>query len=458
MNNTATIKVNIFKERIFTMKKALPVFFAVMCVCLCMTSFASSLSPAIGILSERLEMKRCITTNEVLSFNEESFDEYFGKNTKSIIVASLPDASQGVLYCGGFEVKEGQTLTRDSFSFVTFAPNDDFLGTSDFLISNEKKLLCCNVNVSAVQNKPPVTGKQMVETQKNISVFKTFSAADPENDSLVYEIVKYPRYGKISINDSDGMFVYSPKSDFMGKDSFSYRAVDTFGNTSDTQKVEIRVSKPSCNAYFSDMENHWAHNSAVKMASTGLMTGEKQGDETFFYPEKDMTRGDFLALSLITAGLEKDVPYVDKTAFSDDEAIPSNIKSYAQYAYDKGIVSGYDDGNGGVCFDSESAVTRAQAAVIVSKILGFEENNVKAEEKLYTDAAAIPSWAMGSISTLTACGIINGVPSGEISPEKVLTRAEGAEIICNVSDYIEDKKQEENKKKKTIFNLFGLLG
>ena len=39
------------------MKKTVSVFFAVMCFCLCVTSFAQSLSPAIDILSKRLEMK-----------------------------------------------------------------------------------------------------------------------------------------------------------------------------------------------------------------------------------------------------------------------------------------------------------------------------------------------------------------------------------------------------------------
>ena len=437
------------------MKKTVSVFFAVMCFCLCVTSFAQSLSPAIDILSKRLEMKRCITQNSVLSFESDSFDEFFGENTSEVVVSSLPDVSQGVLRCGGFELQEGQTLTRDSFSLMTFVPAGDFSGVSSFSFDKENCVLTCSVNVSEVLNTTPVTGKQTVETQKNIKVFKAFSAADPENDSLSYEIVKYPRYGKLSVNDGDGMFVYSPEADFMGKDSFSYRAVDTFGNSSDVQKVEIRVSKPSCKVYFSDMENHWAHNSAVKMASTGLMTGETIGEETFFYPEKDMTRGDFLALSLITAGLESQIPYAEKTVFSDDDFIPSNIKSYAQYAYDKGIVNGYDDGMGGVRFESGNSVTRAQAAVIVSKILGLEEKS--AESKMYTDAAAIPTWASDSISSLTACGIINGVPTGEVSAEKVLTRAEGAEIICNVSQYLEDKKQEDNKKKKSLFNLFGLF-
>ena len=70
------------------MKKTVSVFFAVMCFCLCVTSFAQSLSPAIDILSKRLEMKRCITQNSVLSFESDSFDEFF--TTKEVGALSLP--------------------------------------------------------------------------------------------------------------------------------------------------------------------------------------------------------------------------------------------------------------------------------------------------------------------------------------------------------------------------------
>ena len=118
-----------------------------------------------------------------------------------------------------------------------------------------------------------------------------------------------------------------------------------------------------------------------------------------------MTRGDFLALSLITAGLEKEIPYVSQTVFADDSLIPNNIKSYAQYAYDKGIIDGYDNGDGSVNFESSMAVTRAQAAVMVSKILSLDKAEAKGNVKEYTDASAIPSWAGVGINNLTACGI-----------------------------------------------------
>ncbi|MBP3579822.1 MAG: S-layer homology domain-containing protein [Clostridia bacterium] len=439
------------------MKKTLPVFFAVMLVLFSVVSAAASLSPAIEILSKNLEMKRCITQKGVVSFDENTFDEYFGQDTDSVTVSSIPPITQGMLSCMGFELEQGQTVTRDSFALVSFIPAGDFNGVSKFSFSNGENVLTCSVLVSENQNMPPQTGAQTVDTQKNITVFKSFSAADPENDTLEYEIVKYPRHGSVYVNHTGGQFVYTPDKNYMGEDYFTYKAVDFFGNTSQEQRVEIKVSKPAADVYFSDMENHWAHNSAIKMAATGLMSGEETENGVLFCPDEDMSRGDFLALSLITAGHESEIPFVEKTVFADDSLIPDNIKSYAQYAYDKGIINGYPNGDGSVNFESACSITRAQAAVITSKILGLTQDEATDYEASYTDAAAIPSWASSQINSLTVCGIIKGEPSGQVNAEKVLSRAEGAEMICNVANYLEDKEKKERPKKKTIFNLFGLL-
>jgi hypothetical protein len=70
----------------------------------------------------------------------------------------------------------------------------------------------------------------------------------------------------------------------------------------------------------------------------------------------------------------------------------------------------------------------------------------------------IPAWANGAVSSLYMEGLMGGDAMGAFSAEKKLTRAEGAEMICNVANYVRDKKKEEQcEKKKNVFNLFGLL-
>ncbi len=304
------------------------------------------------------------------------------------------------------------------------------------------------------ENLPPEAGEMSIETQRGIAVFKSFSAADPDGNELSFEVIKYPSHGSIEI--CDGQFIYRPVSGYIGKDSFTYTAVDAYGSESSEQTVQIKVSRPSADIYFDDMKDHWAHNSAIKMASTGLMTGKNDGGKLLFEPEADMTRGDFLALSLIMSGYEKEIPFASKTVFADDSTIPQNIKSYVQYAYDKGIVSGYENIDGSVNFESANSITRAEAAVIVGKLLSLSEKSEAVPS--YKDAGDIPAWASEAVASLSSIGILNGNADGDFSAERNVTRAEGAEIICNVASYIEDKKQEQNKKEKNLFNLFGLLG
>ena len=314
-----------------------------------------------------------------------------------------------------------------------------------------------NKTVSALGFCPEAEDME-ISTHSGIAVFKSFPVADNDYDSISVEVVKYPKHGSIEITQA-GQFVYRPAASFSGKDSFDYMAVDGAGNVSQVKTVEIKVSRPSADIYFNDMENHWAHNSAIKMASSGLMRGEVSDGKMYFNPESDMTRGDFLALSLIMAGYEKDIPLATKTSFADDSTIPQNIKSYVQYAYDKGMISGYDNGDGSVNFEWENPVSRAEAALITSRILDVEEDETDSLPS-YKDASEIPEWAFGAVAGVSKIGIMGGDEFGAFSAEKTLTRAEGAEMICNVAKYVEDKEkaQKEEKKEKNIFNLFGLPG
>ncbi len=425
------------------------------CLMLCMGAHAR-LSPAMDIISQNLELKKCTVSSSVMSFSTDDFDSLFGRQVEAVTVISLPNEDSGRLTLSGMAVREGQTIDRNSVGELCFTSGDGFTGNVSIVFESGDTEGLCRVNVLKTANFAPQTGKQSVTTQKNVAVYKTFSAADPENDGMTYEFINYPRHGSVNVSSGGEVFVYRPLDGFVGNDSFSYVAFDEYGNRSDEQTVQIKVSRPACDVYFDDMKEHWAHNSAIKMASTGLMTGVTDDEgKLCFSPEADMTRGDFLALCLIMAGHEKNIPFVSQTGFCDDSLIPANIKSYAWYAYDKGIISGYDNGDGTVNFESASSITKAEAAVIVDKILDIPEN--EGDLPAYKDASAIPVWAGSAISTLSACGIINGMPGGEISADKTLTRAEGAEIICNVASYIEDKEKEK-KKEKNLFNLFGLLG
>lgn len=413
------------------------IVFVVLAMLLCLGAQAR-LSPAMDIISSRLEMRRCISQGTVSAISKDDIDESFGKEVGSICVTGLPDGTSGTLTLGGNSVAVGQTIMRQDFDKLRFVANSNYLGSADFVFeSDSNETLNVFMSIFDGTNFPPETGVSDFETAKNVALIKRFSAADPEGDKMYFEISDFPKNGSVTLRQDEGMFVYNPSSNYVGKDSFSFVARDEYGNISEPAVVNVKVSKPRAEIFFDDMKGHWAHNSAIKMASTGLMLGENKDGKLCFNPNDAMTRGDFLALCLIMTGHEKNVPLVTKTSFADDSMIPFNIKSYAQYAYDLGIISGYSNSDGSVNFESTGAVTKAEAAVIVNKLLSLPETGEGVPA--YKDAAAIPAWAGSAISKLAANGILNGSPDGEIGADRILTRAEGAEMICNTAYFLERK-------------------
>lgn len=431
--------------------------------CLITVCAASSLnvSPSLDIISQSVEIKKCALLNNCVNFSSEDFDSALSQNTQFITITSLPDDSCGHLFLDGTKVLLNQTISRQDFDNLYFQSTCDEPSTVNFSFVDAKqsdRRAVCTVNILDHINLSPETGSQVIETQRNISAFKFLLAADPENDDMTFEIVKYPKNGYVRIADEkSGRIEYVPDKSYIGKDSFVYKAKDVFGNISEEQKVEINVVKPATDAYFDDMKKHWAHNSAIRMSATGLMSSKEQDGKLNFEPESAISRGDFLAIALIMAGYEDKIPFCENTSFSDDSQIPQNIKSYAQYALDNGIVSGYHSPTG-TSFKSTNPITRAEAAVIVDRVLSLPESN--AAGVVFTDASNIPDWAGSATRSLFECGILNGTGNLQMKPEATLTRGMAAEMICNVATYLEDKEnqmQNKEKEKKSIFNLFGLL-
>ena len=176
-----------------------------------------------------------------------------------------------------------------------------------------------------------------------------------------------------------------------------------------------------------------------------------------FYPDKQVSRGDFLAMALICAGKESQIEFVDKTSFDDDELIPVNIKSYVEYARTNGIVNGYTLDNGQTVFASSDPISRAEAAVIVDRILSLPDNDTVITGQ-FDDCASVESWAGQALANLNAIGIFKGNGYGEMLPDNNVTRAETAEILCSICDYSTETVSSAQKSKPSILNLFGLLG
>lgn len=436
---------------------AITVISIILCIPLGAFGADYSLSPGLVIIKNKLEIKKCGVINCDISFTSDDFKNAVGGKGgfEYITITSLPSRENGVLKLSGRDVAEGQSISEKNLDLLRYVPTFNTTSTDFFTFTcdggDAATGIKCSVSILDGINLAPETKPQNLKTLKNCSLVKYFKAADPDGDAMTFSVVSVPKNGKVEMTDaSSGLFTYSPDKNFTGKDSFTYVASDIYGNSGKLTKVNVSVAPRKSELVFSDMDGHWAQSSVLKMCDLGLMNGTRSGLAATFSPDDTVTRGDFLAMAMIMSGNEDKVKSDAMSVFADNSDIPSNIRCYAAAAYSMGVVSGYEE-NGIRYFNWQDTITRAEAAVMLARLLEAPEPAVNTE---FADAAAIPGWASDAVQTLVSCGVMNGDGTGNILPDKELTKAEAAELLCNVSDYLEEKEESENKTEKKGFLSF----
>ena len=131
----------------------------------------------------------------------------------------------------------------------------------------------------------------------------------------------------------------------------------------------VRALKPSNEAAIPDFADQkqigaWAADAVKSAVLAGWITGYSDGG---FRPQADMTRAELTAVIVRAANLP--VKSGENTGFADDELIPVWAKGYAAAAQ-----GGLIEGRGGNRFVAEGLVTRAEAAVIIVRLLEMTKN------------------------------------------------------------------------------------
>ena len=281
---------------------------------------------------------------------------------------------------------------------------------------------------SAGANYAPIAENLCFTTFKDVAVHGEFAAVNPEGDMISFRIAAQPRKGSVEVNGSG--FVYTPEAGKKGRDSFTYTAVDSNGNTSEEATVEIRIEKANVKLSYSDMDGHDAHYAALRLAEAGIYVGEQLGSAYYFKPEETLSRGEFLTLCLNTIGLEP-LEGISRTGFSDDAEIPNWEKAYVSTALMAGVVQGYSTSAGEIIFSSDK-ISGAEAMVMLNNALKIADVSVL-NSLTYEEAA--PAWAAQAAANLSACSIIGR--SASYSGE--LTRGEAAKMLCASLDLLEER-------------------
>lgn len=288
---------------------------------------------------------------------------------------------------------------------------------------------------TAGPNAAPIAQEQCFETCKNVAYTGRVSAVDPEGEAVYYQLSEKSARGSVELSE-DGTFVYTPFENKTGKDSFTFVATDESGNVSQPAKVSVRIRKPSTKVTYADMSGVPSYNAAIKLAEEGVMVGEKIGDSYYFRPDEPVNRSQFMAMAMSALGSEP-LAQTMTTGFADDEAIPTWCKGYVSAAVQQGIVRGYPGSDGRPMFSPEGLVTKAEAAVLLDRMIST--TNV-AVTTFYPDTATAPAWAFQAAVNLESAGVIAANASGALELEETLTRGQCAQMLASAMEVVEARE------------------
>ena len=292
--------------------------------------------------------------------------------------------------------------------------------------------LALTTTTSEVENAAPIAENLTLKTYKGVAISSRFAAVDPEGDLVTFQIVDSPARGQLTLDENDpAAFWYTPYEGKKGKDSFTYVATDSNGNTSKPATVKITIEKQKTKVTYSDLNGSPAQYAALRLAEAGVYTGRKVGELYCFDPDETFTREEFLAIAM-TAADAAPLSNVSLTGFYDDNDISAWAKGYVSAALIQGTVRGSTNEAGQVVFNAGDAVTCAQATVIIDRLLAMGDVSSSAAFSVET----APAWAYQSAVNMEAVSVLPN--SANLS--HTLTRAEAAEMLSAMLDVLENRK------------------
>ena len=272
-----------------------------------------------------------------------------------------------------------------------------------------------------------------IRTYRGIPYRAQFLAEDDEGDALTFALATEPEKGTVQI-DGD-TFTYTPEEGATGSDSFTYTAADSAGHVSEPAAVTVRIEKTRSGVSYADTAGSPAAAAAQELAERGVFTGAKIGDRYYFEPDRAVTRSEFLALTLETAG--ESPAAVTMTGFSDDAAIPTWAKAYAAAGAADGIILGVSTPEG-AAFQGEDPITFNEAATVLNRILAVEDVDLAA---WYADREAVPSWAAQAVGNMEAVSVLSAGSFGSSAMAETVTRADAARMLSAAATLLEGEPE-----------------
>lgn len=314
---------------------------------------------------------------------------YFDENGKS--VSGLKKLKRNI-------DKDGNIIANDSNT------------TENYYYFNEKGKISTGFINTTINNKPGeyyfIKGANNIENKGKLMTSSNGKFIYLNNNTESYYI------------NSDGSKYTQETLKLDGKiykfdKSNGYKCINPPQSIDDTNpNPEDIVSK------YSDIKGHWAQNTIVDFIEKGYVSGYSDGT---FRPNNNITRAEFVKILNKVLGLTKSSGKI----FSDTKT------HWAKHDIDIAVTNGVCNGKTTTEFKPNDAITREEAAVMISNYKKIADNNFDKINK-YKDASKVASWAKPGVEGVIEKGYMSGYSDNTYRPKNKITRAEAVATLSRI--------------------------
>ena len=265
--------------------------------------------------------------------------DFSDESLTGVCIMELPEEALGAVMLGQRVIRTGDILSAEQLDQLTFQParreSDASARISYLPVFSDRvgEPAQMTISIRGRENQPPVAEDFAAETYKNLSVDGRLKVKDPEGETMTFDLVRGPKRGQVELRE-DGTFTYTPKKNKVGIDSFVYTATDASGKVSRETTVTITIVKPADAVQYTDTVGMDCRFAAEWMKNTGIFVGEILDGNACFQPDREVSRGQFLAMLVRTL----EIPLESGTAAWAQEA-PAWLRPYLAAAVRSGIIA-----------------------------------------------------------------------------------------------------------------------
>lgn len=177
---------------------------------------------------------------------------------------------------------------------------------------------------------------------------------------------------------------------------------------------------------YGDAYGHWAYEALAWAVDNGVMVGTS---EDKLNPDSYLTRAQMAAMIDRLFGTYKSA---DISRYADVSR-GSWYYDYIAQAVHMGTFAGYSNNRMG----PNDNITREQAIVVLARTVCLPSAGNSALAR-FPDRNQVGAWAADSVAAMVERGYVSGYNDGRLNPKGQITRAEMAQIMCNIFQSVHD--------------------